>query len=37
MVFYTQPKNIQEMVDQSVTRMIDLLDLGLESHSEQNE
>ncbi|KAF5014038.1 hypothetical protein F66182_15117 [Fusarium sp. NRRL 66182] len=37
MAFYTRPKNIQEMVDQSVTRMIDLLDLGLESHEEQGE
>ncbi|KAL2844082.1 Phenylacrylic acid decarboxylase [Aspergillus pseudoustus] len=37
MAFYTRPKNIQEMVEQSVTRMIDLLDLGLEGHSEQGE
>ncbi|KAL3481521.1 Phenylacrylic acid decarboxylase [Aspergillus californicus] len=35
MAFYTRPKDIHEMVEQSVTRMIDLLDLGLETHSEQ--
>jgi polyprenyl P-hydroxybenzoate/phenylacrylic acid decarboxylase-like protein len=29
MAFYTQPKSIQDMVDQSVMRMIDLLDLNL--------
>ncbi|KAL2813856.1 Phenylacrylic acid decarboxylase [Aspergillus granulosus] len=37
MAFYTRPKNIQEMVEQSVTRMIDLLDLGFEKHSEHGE
>ncbi|WAO87446.1 3-octaprenyl-4-hydroxybenzoate carboxy-lyase UbiX [Fusarium falciforme] len=29
MAFYTRPKSIQDMVDQSVMRMIDLLDLNL--------
>jgi phenylacrylic acid decarboxylase len=37
MAFYTRPKDIDEMVEQSVTRMIDLLDLGLEKHTEQGE
>ncbi|KAF2496465.1 Phenylacrylic acid decarboxylase [Lophium mytilinum] len=32
MTFYTKPKAIQDMVEQSVRRMIDLLDLGFEDH-----
>jgi polyprenyl P-hydroxybenzoate/phenylacrylic acid decarboxylase-like protein len=37
MAFYTRPKDIDKMVEQSVTRMIDLLDLWLAKHSEQGE
>jgi polyprenyl P-hydroxybenzoate/phenylacrylic acid decarboxylase-like protein len=37
MAFYTRPKDIDKMVEQSVTRMIDLLDLRLAKHSEQGE
>lgn len=32
MAFYTRPKMIQELVDQSVRRMVDLLDLGLQEN-----
>lgn len=35
MAFYTQPKSIQDMVDQSVMRMIDLLDLDLVSEEDE--
>ena len=34
MTFYTRPKGVQDMVEQSVKRMIDLLDLRLEEHDE---
>ncbi|KAL2062378.1 hypothetical protein VTL71DRAFT_6644 [Oculimacula yallundae] len=34
MAFYTKPKEVQDMVDQSVMRMIDLLDLRLDEHDE---
>jgi 4-hydroxy-3-polyprenylbenzoate decarboxylase len=32
MAFYTRPKDIDSMVDQSVRRMVDALDLNLEEH-----
>ena len=32
MTFYTKPRGVQDMVDQSVKRMIDMLDLQLEEH-----
>jgi polyprenyl P-hydroxybenzoate/phenylacrylic acid decarboxylase-like protein len=34
MAFYTRPKSVQDLVDQSVMRMIDLLDLGIEGDEE---
>ncbi|KAK4032320.1 flavoprotein [Parachaetomium inaequale] len=34
MAFYTRPGTVAEMVDQSVGRMVDLLDLGIEEHDE---
>jgi polyprenyl P-hydroxybenzoate/phenylacrylic acid decarboxylase-like protein len=32
MAFYTRPRGIRDLVDQSVKRMIDILDLGLDEH-----
>jgi 4-hydroxy-3-polyprenylbenzoate decarboxylase len=37
MAFYTRPKGVQDMVDQSVMRMIDLLDLRLDEHDDNGE
>ena len=37
MAFYTKPASVQDMVDQSVMRMIDLLDLRLDEHDESGE
>jgi len=34
MAFYTRPRTVAEMVEQSVGRMVDLLDLGIEEHDE---
>lgn len=34
MAFYTRPKGIQDLVDQSVKRMIDSLDLGIHEHDD---
>jgi phenylacrylic acid decarboxylase len=34
MTFYTRSKTVQDLVDQSVQRMIDLLDLGIDEHDE---
>jgi 4-hydroxy-3-polyprenylbenzoate decarboxylase len=34
MAFYTRPKNVAEMVDQSVRRMVDALDLDIEEHND---
>ncbi|KAF2813642.1 Phenylacrylic acid decarboxylase, partial [Mytilinidion resinicola] len=34
MTFYTRPKAVQDLVEQSVRRMIDLLDLGIEERDE---
>ncbi|KAG7289268.1 hypothetical protein NEMBOFW57_005633 [Staphylotrichum longicolle] len=34
MAFYTRPRTVAEMVEQSVGRMVDLLDLGIEKHDE---
>jgi 4-hydroxy-3-polyprenylbenzoate decarboxylase len=36
MAFYTRPESVQDMVDQSVLRMIDLLDLRLGEEEETN-
>ncbi|KAF2008647.1 Phenylacrylic acid decarboxylase, partial [Aaosphaeria arxii CBS 175.79] len=36
MAFYTRPKSIDELVSQSVTRMIDMLDLGIEEHEDED-
>lgn len=36
MAFYTRPKSVQDLVDQSVMRMIDLLDLGIEEGDEES-
>jgi 4-hydroxy-3-polyprenylbenzoate decarboxylase len=37
MAFYTQPNSIQDMVDQSVMRMMDLLDLNLVTEEDEND
>ncbi|KAH6680081.1 flavoprotein [Plectosphaerella plurivora] len=37
MAFYTQPRCIADMVDQSVKRMVDLLGLGLAEHDDDEE
>lgn len=34
MTFYTRPKTVQDLVDQSVQRMIDLLELEIDEHDE---
>ncbi|KAH7126439.1 flavoprotein [Dactylonectria estremocensis] len=36
MAFYTRPNSVQDLVDQSVLRMIDLLGLGLEEKTDED-
>lgn len=36
MAFYTRPKGVEDIVKQSVTRMIDSLDLGVEAHDAES-
>lgn len=35
MAFYTRPKSIDQLVDQSVKRMVDMLDLGIKEHERE--
>lgn len=37
MAFYTQPRSVADMVDQSVKRMVDLLGLGLAEDDDDEE